>query len=269
MLGLIIFSRDRPMQLQATLDSINLNAKEFFNTIDVIYVASNKDFQKGYDILVGRFPLVNLVKQNEDIVDMVLKLIKSPYICLTADDDIFYRKTKNDWIQFLGDDDVLCFSLRLGLNITYCYTLDKENKIGMYESTNDFIKWKWEEQEYDWGYPLSSISHIYRAGQLIDMSLRINKSINNLNQYESALQEFNLELQPYIVSWKQSVVFGVPANRVNITHGNNFDTKHNYTTEVLNDMYLEGDVIDIKNMDFNINAAQQEIEYKFKKWRKN
>ncbi len=253
------------MQLQAVVDSIKLNAVKTFHSIDVIYVATNQSYQDGYDIFVKRNPKINLVKQDGDLIDTTLKLIKYPYICLAADDDIFYREVTDDWEEWMQDGKVVCFSMRLGLNITYCYPMKKQNSIKKYEKTGKFIRWEWREQEYDWAYPMSSLSHIYRTSDFIDMCLRINKDVGNLNQYEAALQEFNDELPKYMMGWENSVVFGVPANKVNETHDNDSGLEHPYTTEKLNEMYLSNQIIDIKNMIFDINAAQQEIEYKFKR----
>ena len=264
MLGLIIFSKNRAMQLQAAVDSIKINAPKLFGSIDVIYVATGQEYQDAYDLFASRNPKVNLVKQSEDLVDTTLKLIKNPYICLAADDDIFYKKVTNDWEKWMYDADVACFSMRLGLNIDYCYPMEKPNKIKKYDKTGKFIRFEWREQEYDWAYPMSSISHIYRTIDFINMCLRIDKDVTNLNQYEAALQEFNQELPKYMMCWDHSVVFGVPANKVNETHDNNSGLKYPYTTENLNGMYLSNRIIDIKSMDFDINAAQQEIEYKFK-----
>ncbi len=263
MLGLIIFSKNRAMQLQAIVDSIKLNAAKTFRSIDVIYIATEQSYQEGYDIFAKRNPKVNLVKQGKDLINTTLKLIKYPYICLAADDDIFYKKVTDDWEEWMHDD-VACFSMRLGLNINYCYSMGKQNSIKQYEKISKFIRWEWRGQEYDWAYPMSSISHIYRTSDFIDMCLRINKDVGNLNQYEAALQEFNDELPKYMMGWESSVVFGVPANKVNETHNNNSGLEHPYTIEKLNEMYLSNQVIDIKNMIFDINAAQQEIEYKFK-----
>jgi len=103
------------------------------------------------------------------------------------------------------------------------------------------------------------VSHIFKT-DFIKLLSSIDK-YDNPNIYEGVLQRQLSRVPAHIVSYKKSKVFGVPANRVNSTNPNRNGLKHPYTTKELNDMYLDGKIIKIK--DYNINAAQQEIEYEF------
>lgn len=264
MLNLIVYSKDRPMQLQATLDSIEINTRGLFNKIDVVYLATDSEYQKGYDMLAKRKPFVGFVKQT-DFKKNILDLMTEKYVCMAADDDLFFRPIGKDWKDQMTDD-VFAFSFRLGLNIDWCYPLNRGNKLEPEYSTNgDLIKWAWEEKEFDFAYPLSVISHIYRTDEIRAFTEKCQ--FVNPNQYESALQKYLPEIErPNMVAYKHSRVFGVPANRVNDTHPNRSGLTHSYTTKQLNDLYLAGNVIDVPLLDFsNIHAAQQEIEYVFRK----
>lgn len=258
MLNLICFSKNRPMQLQATLDSIELHTKGFFNNIDVLYKA-DEEYKSGYELLKKRKPNVNFVEQTDFQSDL-LGLFKYDWTCFAADDDIFIKDFNKSLFREITDD-VVCFSLRLGLNINYCYSNDKPNTIKGYEDKGEFIKFNWREQDLDFGYPLSVISHIFRTTQIKALSEK--EVYNNPNIYEGVLQRHLEGLQSNIVAYKDSRVFGVPANRVNDTNANRNGLKNPYTTKELNDMYLAGKTIKI-DKDFNITAAQQEIEYEFK-----
>ena len=253
-LNLIVFSKNRPMQLQATIESSRLGC---FDNIDVIY-KSDDEYKEGYEILKIRFPKVNFVEQTDFKKDL-LGLFKYEWTCFAADDDIFYGQFDKSILKEITND-VVCFSLRLGMNINYCYSNDKPNQIKNYEDKGEFIKFNWREQELDFGYPLSVISHIFRTTQIKALSEK--EVYSNPNIYEGVLQRHLEGLQANMVAYKQSRVFGVPANRVNDTNANRNGLKNPYTTEELNRMYLEGKKINV-NKYFNITACQQEIKYFF------
>lgn len=267
MLGLIYYSKNRAMQLQASLDSLEINTRGMFNDIRAIYVATDSDYQKGYDILAERKPYLKMIRQEGDLKDLTINNIVHPYIMLAADDDIFYRPLAKNW-RGMMTDDVECFSMRHGLNIDYCYPLARANPLKRCEHLGEFIKWRWADESDDWAYPLSTISHIFRSDDLISRTKRISVPIKNLNEYEGHLQAFVREARPYMVAWKKGGVFGVPANKVNDTHNNRSGLKYSYTIDELNKRYLAEEVIDIARMEFDINAMQQEVEYKFKKYGK-
>jgi hypothetical protein len=85
---------------------------------------------------------------------------------------------------------------------------------------------------------------------------------HNPNIYEGVLQRHLDKIKPNIVAYKESKVFGVPANRVNDTNANRNGLSHPYTIKELNDMYLAGKIIKV-DKEFNITAAQQEEKYEF------
>ena len=61
------------------------------------------------------------------------------------------------------DEDVVCFSLRLGMNTTVCYTLSAENVLKDIEAINGLMKWDWKLRYLDFGYPFSTSGHIFRS----------------------------------------------------------------------------------------------------------
>jgi len=263
--SLIVFSKDRPMQLQALLDSIEIHAKGFFDNIDIVYFATDSKYEEGYELLMSRNIGPNYVKQTE-FEDNIKSLFKMDYTCFAADDDIFYGDIDKEIFKVIDmeDKDMACFSLRLGLNLDYCYSNDKPNKLAPgYLTDGKFLKWKWAEQELDFAYPLSAISHIFKTNFIKDLTEKI--SFKNPNTYEAKLQSMLNITPPCMSSYKEGKVFGVPANSVNDSWTNRNGLSYGYTTEDLNDKYLNGEIIDIKSMVYNIHSAQQEIKYCFKK----
>jgi len=246
------------MQCQATLDSFELHTKGIFNRITVIYKA-DEEYKQGYEMLKARRPFVEF-KEEKDFRQDVLESMEFDYTCFAADDDICYMDF-NKGIFRVFNDDVCCFSLRLGLNIDYCYSNDKPNKIKNYSEDGEYIKWDWRKEELDFGYPLSVVSHIFRTKDIRAWTDQID--FRNPNEYEGMLQTLLNQAQPIMYAYKKSRIVGVPANRVNTVTQNRHGLAHPYTTRELNQMYLDGKTIDITTK-YDIHAAQQEVEYKFK-----
>lgn len=259
MINLIVFSYNRPMQLHALLDSIKLHAKDIFKNIDVVY-KSDKEFESGYEL--AKRSGVNFIREG-NFKDDIMGCFKYEHTCFAADDDIFFKDigdlTRTLWDFFT--DDVACLSLRLGLNIKYCYSNDKPNELTEYQDFGEFIKWDWRSQQLDFAYPLSVVSHIFRTEEIKELSERENFTCPN--DYEGLLQKHLKDVRPNIVSYKESRVVGVPANRVNTVTTNRNGLTNPYTIHDLNEMYLAGKRIDVTKIP-DIISAQQEIEYIFK-----
>ena len=124
MLTSIVFSKDRALQLDLTLKSINKNWRCCSKVI-VLYATSSEDHEDTYTQLSVEHPAVDFVKQKSSIFEDIRSLVssaKSKYISFFTDDDVIYR-----YVEFNIDDiDTLfsneslysCISLRLGKNTT-------------------------------------------------------------------------------------------------------------------------------------------------------
>jgi hypothetical protein len=186
-----------------------------------------------------------------------------------VDDDLFYKpiyeKSKSEIFSILNCNDFVCFSLRLGLNCIYshpanCYFNLKNYK----EINNELIEWNWNEQEKgDFNYPLSLDGHIFRWNLLKNYLIKINAP--NPNVLESKMQNFLHYMPPKMISFKHSVLFGIPINRISNSSSNYFGKNFFYSSDELCQRYLNDEIIDIENLDTNnITSAHQEIALKFK-----
>lgn len=248
------------MQLHATLESFAAHDKGLIDESFVLYSSSSPEYQAGYDLLVKRFPRVEFVK--EKVFHQDLKwLLDSQWTLFAADDDIAFGDLDREVLEAITDRDA-CFSLRLGLNITYCYSNDKPNTLADWIEEGPFIRWKWRKEVLDFGYPLSVVSHVFRTSEIRQFTQ--HNEFRNPNEYESSLQPYLKYVRPEMVAYPKSRIVGVPANRVNVSCPNRNGLTHAYSTEDLLISYLNGDAIDLSKMDFSgINAAQQELEYVF------
>ena len=121
----IVFSKDRALQLDLTLNSIKSHIPctqyEYpIHRIDVLYTTS-KEHENSYQTLIKEHRDVNFVKQSASIFTDIKKLVDTSldeHVCFFTDDNIVYRElslTQED-IKLAFENQVSCISLRLGKN---------------------------------------------------------------------------------------------------------------------------------------------------------
>jgi len=264
-LNVVIFSKDRASQLELLLRSFLISCKEAMDPsivrISVVWLATNEEFKAGYQQLQTYLPTVNWISQSEFKKDVVSAL--DPGYSLTmflVDDDVFidsFSLTDKEIGLAKSHTGVVATSLRLWEGSTYCYPINKDQKIP------EFVKscvWKWSGQQGDWGYPMSVDGNIYRTSFVRPLCL-INV-YRNPNEFEAMLMSVKDKPEYMVCYRKGSKLLNVPANLVQDVfpnrHSNRFSVKN------LNDRYLGGDVISLENITgLKPNTPHYELEYKF------
>lgn len=263
----IVFSKDRAQQLFLLLKSIDWNAQGIFD-LNVIYTYSNDEFKKGYDKLIDLCSQngweVNFIKESvfkQDVMAQFNQMYQ--FTCFFTDDDVLYGKIDLETVvNSMKNDSVFCFSLRLGINTTFCYTMSQNNKLVISEETENTILFDWQKSYMDFGYPLSVDGHVFRTKEIAKLSKAI--SFNSPNTFEGNLQIYETFPRHMMESYKKSKLVGIPVNIVNSSHPNLNGQKFKFTTKDLNDKFLSDTFIDLNKIDFsNIIGAHQEVEYKF------
>jgi len=263
----IVFSKDRASQLHLLLSSLYKNAPYLFN-LNVLYTYSSPEFEKGYDVLKEMCKTnlwnVNFVKESNFKEDL-MSLIKSDYKYTTffTDDDVLFGEIDYVTIEnSLSNEDVFCFSLRLGRNTTFCYTMNVPNQIVVSEETENTVAWDWQKSWYDFGYPLSVDGHVFRTKEIFKLSKSLNFS--NPNTYEASLQMYDTFPRNLMESYNKSKLVGIPVNVVQDVFQNRKGENFGISTKDLNEKFLHGVLIDLNLLNFNdVKGCHQEIEYKF------
>jgi hypothetical protein len=123
---LVIFSRNRPMQLTATLESIEKHIGGF-KTITVFYHTSNNEFLAAYHYVQKDFPYVRFVMQEREnrqahFKRQLLEIIESldaPYFMFAVDDIVVTDKVDlKECCKTLQATEAYSCHLRLGVDIT-------------------------------------------------------------------------------------------------------------------------------------------------------
>ena len=279
MINALIPSKDRACQLRLLLESIKQNADGIFTKIHILYTASNDEYEAGYIKLQEEEILDNIEWQREkDFTKDFIGSINdysSDYICGIVDDCIFYKKLPSgvELIEKEFEDDVFCFSFRMGLNTVVQNYLQPERKYYLKDANVDkyFIKWNWTDWSsvLNYGYPISLDGHIYRGEELATLTTKYK--FDYLRQWEGVLagntrRDKTNDLGDHMVAYRQSVLFSIPCNCVQdppLISGQ----INPYTEDDLNERYLKDEVIDFDSLECmfqNVSWCHNEIPLEFK-----
>ena len=95
----------------------------------------------------------------------------------------------NEIDDCLKNDEIFCFSLSLGKNITFCSNMNCENIFKPIEEKSGILYWDWSIHYMDFGYPLNLDGTIYRGKELFKFLKNIN--FENSLELENSLQIFD------------------------------------------------------------------------------
>ena len=265
MITAIVYSKDRPLQLDLCLNSI---AKNFDQVSDVVVIyKSGGNYVGSYETLKSEHDHVEFFQQREAIFKDTLDTISSTnnqFVCFFTDDDIVYQKVPQIREDILLADDLECFSLRMGDNIVKRYHDGRlypdapvSQMLLMIDENN--ICWKKTARGYGsyWSYSMSVDGHIFRKGYIeaiFDEMWYLDQRYTwaqTPNKIESIMQRFWAGGKPLMASFMHSVVLNSPNNRVQESHLDNmFGERYNYDADVLLEKYLLGRRINIDKLDF-------------------
>jgi hypothetical protein len=276
MITSIVFSKDRPLQLDLCLKSIQKNFKDSSSTV-VLYRYS-PEYIEALAVLISEHPNVTFLEQSESIYQDLLNIAQSSenmYVCMLTDDDIVYRSVDIDAAAYQGifaAPEVVCISLRLGQNINtrYHHGRKYDDCVNAYQEIDRFMfipRTRYIYGSY-WSYSHSVDGHIFRKSEIIKMFSEI-EHLNSIfhyrqtpNEVESQMQKYWTQSGSHIVCLKHSMVVNSPNNRVSDTHTENFSGENfNYEPEFLLGKYLSGKRVDLDLLDFSdIICPHQEID---------
>jgi hypothetical protein len=187
----VVFSKDRPLQLDAALASLFLRCTDPERMeINVLYTTSSA-YQEGlYRQLSLEYPGVVFQRERHFRKDVLALVARARYVAFVVDDALFVREfSVGTVIEQLGEiDAAIGFSLRLGTNTTYCYPMDSQQALP--ESTTvrpGVLAYRWPGASHDFGYPFDLSSSVYRSADIEPLLRRI--PFTNPNLMEGRLAE--------------------------------------------------------------------------------
>ena len=268
-LATVYFSKNRPMQLELALTTHESHCREaILEYKAVLYTASNDRFEEAYEKLAYRFSNVMFVKQKSFKKDLLDIINYRKYLLFVVDDCIFTHDFSI--AEMVGALDLfhgaIGFSLRLGKNTTNCYPIAKENIIPtIYDFTNNICAFNWMTAgQGDFSYPLEVSSSFYRTSDIFPMLESANYNTPNTLEWQMYLNLKFYKYFPFLLSYKTSVAFCNPVNKVQNENNNRAVQNADYSTGNLLDMFSKGVKIDPKPFNgFVSSGAHQEVPFEF------
>jgi len=274
-MNIVIFSRNRPAQLDALLTSLKLNMVHGYEgaNISVIFKDDMLGAPRGYLRLFkdteqygpALHKGINLKYQMDDsnFRDLVLSSIdESHELTMFLVDDIVFKGefSIHDFAFQLVKDapkTIICTSLRLWKGINHCYPTNSPSPAPKFSKLkDDTLVFNWVNQSGDWGYPMSVDGHVYRT----DFILRVTRALqfSNPNVFEGNMAQLvgmgvfsNL---PTMVCYEsESKLVNNPLNRVQDVAQNRCGNET--TAEEINKRFLLGERIDVSVYQGVSNAA--------------
>lgn len=265
----IVFSKDRAMQLDCTLRSFFLHCSDpELAQVTVLYKSSSAKHESQYQALTQAYPSVRFAAETDFKNDVLGLLDGNDQVLFLVDDNIFVRAFSLQDIRNGLDQNAaaLGFSLRLGLNTTFCYMLGKSQILPLFDRLDKAIlKYAWTTAELDFGYPLELSSSTYRVIDLKPLFERIDfKNPNTLEQQMEANKSVFSASKNHLLCFDQSVTFCNPVNMVQTMWMNKAGKDNEYSADKLSELFAQGRRIDASRFaGFVPNSCHQEAPFEF------
>jgi glycosyltransferase involved in cell wall biosynthesis len=270
-LAILIFSKDRAMQLNATLESLIMYGPEAEETTTfVLFAASNEMYARQYDDVSKRFTFASFLPE-ENFKQQTIDVVSScKHILFLVDDNIFVRDFKlSDVIKSLSSrHDAIGFSLRLGTNTTHCYMKKAEQALPDLTRVGDnTLIYDWRTAEYDFAYPLELSSSAYRSDDILPLLIQLDFSNPNILEGLMAVNKhLYSDARPKLLCYEKSVTFCNPINIVQKVCENRSSGEGRYSADTLAEMFNKDMRIDVDRYSgFTPVSCHQEMELMFKK----
>lgn len=274
MVSLIVYSKDRAMQMDLLLSSIKKYCGDLFSEIIVLYTTSYQALEVGYEKFGRTWPEVRLVREvsfQSDVMSIIGNM-KNNLVCVLSDDCIFYRDIAdklNEIMEAMNNPAVYSFILGLGRECVYSGTLKVFFRQPHFEPDRNTIRWVWKHAHPgEFACPFMLAGNIYRRSEYLYHLSQL--SFTGPSFMEMYLQgnwqhRRRAEMPDYCACFAQQTLVHSHNNRVQNISLNPAGIEFSYPAKILNDFYLAGQVIDLDALEFvGINGLHKEINLVFK-----
>lgn len=267
----VIYSKDRASQLDLLLRSIDKFAPGKIEA-HVIYKSTNSDFQSGYNLVNNhKYDCLKEMLFERDFREDTLRVTglfpqENKLIGFLTDDSVFYSpfpREIDEVYQLMIDHNCNSFSLRNGLNTDLqCHYKEVFTKPRDFLYSKDGV-YMWDTSKHgydcDYGRPVSIDGNFFMGLSLITSLLSYPWNCpRTLDGIDISL------IGPRMMCFDKSVVVNMPVNLTAGGYADNWGHHYQYSLEMLNDLFLQGSVIDLDKIDFsNIISSHQERELFF------
>ncbi len=255
------------MQLYTLLESVH-KYMSGIEEIHVIYRASNERFAGAYEEVEDIYPDIYFVRQDnrnpkENFKPLTLQATfnsPSDYVVFAVDDIIVKDYVDlSECIDLLEQTNAYGFYLRLGLNLTECYMMRRQQSIPpMMRVKNDIYAWQLGQGQYDWMYPNTVDATLYRKQDIASDFKTLNYTAPNTLEACWGGRGQRVRNR-YGLCFGLSKIVNIPLNRVQNDYANN-RFMHSYSPQELLELFERGLKTDIEPL-FKIKNKVAHAEY--------
>ena len=269
-IGIIYFSKNRPLQLDLAISSNRFCCGDWDNANHYVIYKADEPYKKAYETLIERHSDCKFIEETPQkfFYTSLLELLGETEFVVFNVDDVIYT---NDYFisvavgNLYNNRKAIGFSLRLGYNTTYSYASDKEMVTPDFTNiAENVLKYNWitERNNTDFGFALEVSGTVYRSRDLL--FVMANTQWNNPNALELALYMnlMSFRFLPEMLCFDKSVCFSNPVNKVYTDNNNNrVGVNEKYSVENLLTKYEEGFRVPYnKFYKFLPNSCHQEVD---------
>ncbi len=241
-LDLVVLSYNKPLQLHAFLESVH----QFVSSVDhisVIYRVSSPAYEKGYELVMKRFPHVKYLKQGDfpekDFKPLLLQAaFESPnaYVAFAVDNMVV-----RDFIDVQEGIDDMEKTGAVGIFYHLGRDLEDLPSISVHEKA---FAWQFSVGKGEWKHPYNTDLTLYRKkdikGFLTSLKFIHPRSLDSLWNLKAKLSGVG-------IYYDTSKVVHIPTERLS----------ERYTSEELLTIFLSGLKLDIKPLEhYHVHASQ-------------
>lgn len=267
MISAIILSKDRAMQLDLLLASINKHCPNVFDDVSILYNASSDDFEAGYQKISA-----NLIKETgfEPAFRQLAKSITDEMVCILSDDCIFYRDSvdKSEIVAAVNNPDTAAFTFGVGCDSRQSF--GRKFKLPPFHVEGNIMYWNWKNVKMgEFACPFTFAGNFYKTEDYLNYLDGIefsNPSTLEYNLQQTWQSQRQSEMKNLCSSMRIQGLVHSLNNRVQNDFQNINGQVFPFSPEELNTAFLNGDVIDLDALDFtHVDGLHKEINLVFKK----
>ncbi|WP_173179008.1 glycosyltransferase [Desulfosarcina ovata] len=250
----VIFSKNRALQLNGTIQSFLLHCKDAQNIdIKILYTTTSNRHEEQYSKLKKYYPEIQFIKENNFKKDLENILSEYLYVMFNVDDNIYIRDFSAFQIinAFNCHEDILGCTLRLGQNtIIKLHPVHKPLQIPKFKNFNDNLRvYNWTTLKPEgFGYPCELQSAVYRVSDIGNIVKQF--PFRNPNTLEALFDKqkgkFSKLGKKNQLCFAHSVCFSNPINLVQSSWNNWSEGKDIHSIDALAQKFDDGYRIDVE-----------------------
>jgi glycosyltransferase involved in cell wall biosynthesis len=238
------------MQLDATLRSLAETCLEAAELVpSVLFAATTEIDRRQYGELAASHPKARFIEEANFGTDLLALLADRRFVLFLVDDALFTAEWSLTRIRnaLVSDNRLIGVSLRLGTNISWCYTLAQPQLMPPTSPLDgDLVAFDYSGGTADFGYPLEVSSSLFRTNDI--RPIIEAAEFRNPNQLEMVLDRGRASLReqrPLLASFLRSVAFTNPVNVVQTEFPNRYAQEVEWSAPMLRRLFDSGVRIDL------------------------